>query len=83
MAPCSCWSCRNIGPVSLAAEQCGRAGIQDGGRVEPVNAVEVDEIGRLAEAVDAQGLDPVAQYGAEPGERGRVSVPTWRKESSG
>ena len=39
-----------------------------------MQAVEIRDVSRLAEALDAQGMDAVSGNGAEPGQRGRVAV---------
>ena len=54
-------------------EQLGRR-LGDRVAVEAVGAVEVGQAAGLAEAVDAERRDPLAEHAAEPGQRGRRGV---------
>src|SRR6185312_10474956 len=51
-----------------------RGGVEDGVCVEAVDAIEVGQVARLAEMLDAKRVDAMPCHGAEPGQRRRVAV---------
>src|SRR6185312_571565 len=67
-------SLRIIGRSPGALEAGARGGVEDGVGVEAVDAVEVRQIARLAEMLDAERVDAMPRHGAEPGQRRRVAV---------
>ena len=60
---------------SPAFTQAGRGHrIEDGIHIQPIMFVEVGQIPRLAEMFDAQGMHPVSEHGAHPGQGQGMAV---------
>ena len=60
--------------ASVAPEAGGRAGIEDSVGVNAVDSVEIGNVTRLSEPVDAERVDAMARDRAEPRQRRRMRI---------